>query len=372
MYWKIFFLPKQVYIYKKDDNKVQLCTTPENALKTTPVVIDLSSVGIGTSHSITAKYGTENTRGLISIDNVIQSPIIETPIVTGLSTDLSESGDLLYVTGITSFYSGDDIRIDHEIMKIPAVGPSAGATNAVKVHRHWMGTELAFHGIGNTVTKLHGDYNIIKNTLNFSEAPNGTEPPIGFSTANPYERDWVGITTGSSFSGRVFTRSGVKGSDYDAYTTNYNIDDLTYQFDGQTKQFDLKVNKANITGIATNYGIVLVNGILQGPGEVNDYALSEVSGITSMTFTGAAASISQDVNTASVPRGGMIISVGSTEGFGYQPLVSAGATIRFASTGIISAVSIGNREKELSLVFNGYSNKILNIQNWSPKKIPIE
>ena len=338
----ITYLPKQVYIYKKDDNKVQLCTTPENALKTTPVVIDLSSVGIGTSHSITAKYGTENTRGLISIDNVIQSPIIETPIVTGLSTDLSETGDLLYVTGITSFYSGDDIRIDHEIMKITAVGPSAGATNAVKVHRHWMGTELAFHGIGNTVTKLHGDYNIIKNTLNFSEAPNGTEPPIGFSTANPYERDWVGITTGSSFSGRVFTRSGVKGSDYDAYTTNYNIDDLTYQFDGQTKQFDLKVNTANITGIATNYGIVLVNGILQGPGEVNDYALSEVSGITSMTFTGAAASTSQDVNTASVPRGGMIISVGSTEGFGYQPLVSAGATIRFASSGIITAVSIGN------------------------------
>ena len=61
-----------------------------------------------------------------------------------------------------------------------------------------------------------------------------------------------------------------------------------------------------------------------------------------MTFTGTASSVPGDPNAGSVPKGGMIISVGSTEGFGYQPLVSAGATIRFASSGIITAVSIGN------------------------------
>ena len=31
----------------------------------------------------------------------------------------------------------------------------------------------------------------------------------------------------------------------------------------------------------------------------------------------------------SVPVGGIIVSVASSEGLGYQPLVSAGATIRF-------------------------------------------
>ena len=41
------------------------------------------------------------------------------------------------------------------------------------------------------------------------------------------------------------------------------------------------VIKQNVTGIATNLGIVMVNGILQGAGELNDYELSEVSGITS-------------------------------------------------------------------------------------------
>ena len=82
--------------------------------------------------------------------------------------------------------------------------------------------------------------------------------------------------------------------------------------------------------------------ILQGAGETNDYELQEISGISSVTFTGTASSIANDVNSGSVPRGGIIVSVSSSEGFGYQPLVGAGATIRFASSGIVTAVSIGN------------------------------
>ena len=92
----------------------------------------------------------------------------------------------------------------------------------------------------------------------------------------------------------------------------------------------MQSNKSNITGIATNLGIVLVNGILQGAGETNDYELEEISGISSITFTGAGTSQPNDVQNASVPVGGIIVSVASSEGFGYQPLVGAGATIRFA------------------------------------------
>ena len=40
--------------------------------------------------------------------------------------------------------------------------------------------------------------------------------------------------------------------------------------------------------------------------------------------------------------GGMIVSVGSNEGFGYQPLVGAGGTAIVSNTGTISAISIGN------------------------------
>ena len=338
----VTYIPDNVFVYKKDDNKIQLCASAADALSNPVVPLDFTSVGIGTSHSITAKYGTENTRALVSIDNVIQAPVTNSGIAASLSTALDASSDLLYMTGITSFYSGDDIRIDDEIMKVIAIGPSAGAANAVKVHRHWMGTTLVGHSSHTAVSKLSGDYNIINNQISFSDAPFGEEPE---QSTHPNDIDWVGVTTHSSFSGRVFMRSGVKGSNYDAYTTNYVIDDLSESFNGQKgtndDPFDLKVNNANITGISTQNAIVLINGILQGAGEVNDYMLSEVSGITSITFTGLAASISNDPNTASIPRGGQIISVGSTEGFGLQPLVSAGATIRFASSGIITAVSIG-------------------------------
>ena len=86
----------------------------------------------------------------------------------------------------------------------------------------------------------------------------------------------------------------------------------------------------------------MVNGILQGAGGLDNYELSEVSGITSITFTGTASSIANDVNNASVPVGGIIVSVASSEGFGYQPLVSAGATIHFNNIGVVTAVSIGN------------------------------
>jgi hypothetical protein len=39
------------------------------------------------------------------------------------------------------------------------------------------------------------------------------------------------------------------------------------------------------------------------------------------------------LNNASIPRGGVIVSVGSTEGFGYQPLVSAGGTATVSVAG---------------------------------------
>jgi hypothetical protein len=65
-------------------------------------------------------------------------------------------------------------------------------------------------------------------------------------------------------------------------------------------------------------------------------------GVTTITFTGAATSIAYDVNTSSLPAGGVIVSVGSTEGFGYQPLVSAGGTAIVSGLGTISSISIGN------------------------------
>ena len=49
-----------------------------------------------------------------------------------------------------------------------------------------------------------------------------------------------------------------------------------------------------------------------------------------------------DVNISSVPRGGIIVSVGETTNFGYQPLVAAGGTAIVSAAGTVESVSIGN------------------------------
>ena len=165
-----------------------------------------------------------------------------------------------------------------------------------------MGTVLIEHSNHDIVEKMSGNYNIVDSTLNFAAAPIGNRPKVGEATSPPNDRDFVGITTTSSFSGRIFNRSGIKGGNFEAYSRNYAIDDVSQQFNGQRKYLLYKVNKQNVTGIATNLGILMVNGILQGAGALNDYALSEVSGITSITFTGTASSIANDVNNASVPE----------------------------------------------------------------------
>ena len=336
----VTYLPDSVFVIKVSDTLIKLASTAENALKSIALPLSLTAVGVGTSHSLTSK--NENTRALISIDNIIQSPIVGTGVTTSLGVSFVQSESIMFTSGITSFFSGDVIKVNNEMMKIIAV-ENAGISSAIRVHRNWMGTKLAAHANHDVVEKMTGNYNINNNTLNFAEAPKGGRPISVGSTGLPSsDRDFTGITTTSSFSGRIFNRSGIKGGNFDAYARNYAIDDISRSFDGQTEVFTLKQNKTNVTGIATNLGIVMVNGILQGAGQLNDYQLSEVSGITSITFTGTASSIANDVNTATVPTGGIIISVGSSEGLGYQPLVGAGATIGFSASGIVTSVSIGN------------------------------
>ena len=330
-------LPSSVYIIKVDDTKVKLASSAQNALASIPVPIDIVNVGIGTSHTFTSK--NQNQKVIVAIDNLIQSPIVSTALTSSLAKRSNTIDDVLFFTGITSFFGGDLIKVDDEIMRITSVG--VGSTNAVRVRRPWMGTVVVGHSTGSLVTKVEGDYNIVDNTINFVEAPYGNIP-IGSTTNPPDERDWVGISTGSSFQGRTFLRSGTQGSSNETYSKNYIFNDISSQFNGLNKNFTLKSNGSNITGISNENAVILINDIFQGPGLSYDYTLSESVGVTTISFTGSASSVSYDPNNANIPVGGVIVSVGSTEGFGYQPLISAGGTVTVSSGGTITNISIGN------------------------------
>ena len=336
-------LPSSVFAIKLNDLNVRFASSAENALKAIPEPLTITSVGVGTTHFFASKK--QNTKCLITIDNYIQSPVVSTSTTTVLTRDAAFNIVELSLSGISSIFGGDLLKINNEIVKVNTVG--YGSTNVFLVDRGWMGTEPETHSIGSTVTKITGNYNIIDNTIHFVEAPYGNSP-IGTITNRPDDRDYTGITTRSTFNGRVFLRSGVEDSSEDPYNKNYIFDGLSEQFTGINTEFILKSSGSDVTGISTGGIVLLINNIFQEPQRlgsidiVGNYKMYENAGITTLGFTGNISSTAYDVNTSSVPRGGVIVSVASTQGFGYQPLISAGGTSIVSVAGTISNISIGN------------------------------
>ena len=337
-------LPSTLYIVKVDEINIQVSASASEALAVPPTVLDITSVGFGTIHRLDAKK--QNTKALVTIDNMIQSPVAGTGVTVGLVTTVQPTTDRITLTGITSIFAGDLLKINDEIMRVSTVG--VGTTNVLIVNRPWMGTGLGTHQAGSQVTKIVGNYNILDNQLHFASAPYGAYPLS--TTSGPVdERDWTGVTTHSTFSGRVFTRTSQAGSDLEPYTYNTIFDDISEGFNGITTAFVLKSDGNNVTNVAEDNGIILIRDIYQGPRRADDvvviggdYELVEGSGITTAIFQGVDIGVKYDNNTNEIPRGGLIVAVGSTQSRGYQPLIGAGATALVSAGGSITAISIGN------------------------------
>jgi len=333
------FLPgENLFAVKVDDNTIKIASSAENALKSIPQVVQLESVGIGTSHRFIST--NQNAKVIVAIDNVIQSPVVSTAVTSHLANQMLDTDNLLTFSGITSFFGSDLIQIGDEIMKIEGVG--IGSTNFIRVRREWLGTKIGTAATGDLITKVAGNYNIVDNHLNFVEAPFGNTP-IGSTTNPPDERDWTGITTSSSFQGRSFVRSGIENTSNETYYKNYIFDNISSQFNATENEFTLKQNASDVPGISTENAIILVNDVFQTPGLVNQYTLDEAAGITTITFQGTETTpLGSDVGISSYPKGGIIVSVASAEGLGYQALVSAGGTAVVSGAGTVSSVSIAN------------------------------
>ena len=333
-------LPKTVYAVKINDSEIKLAGTLEKSLKRIPETLNLYAAKKVIGNDYHTFIGEkQNTRSLLTIDNLIQSPVISTAITCHLVSDLSGAADLAIVSGITSFFAGDLIKINNEIMKINYLGFGGG--NALILRRPMLGSSIQGHKIGDVVTKLKGDFNIVDTTVYFPSPPFGRSPVTDLENPNPMERDYVGLETFSTFSGRVFLRSGYVDTNISPYKENYIFDDISTQFVGITTYAVLTSDNQNISGFSTGNGVVLINNVFQTP-DFFDYGLNESSGITTIYFTGYKNRNNIDVNTASIPRGGIILSIASTEGFGYQPRISAGGTSVVSYAGTIQSISIGN------------------------------
>ena len=366
-------LPEELYIIKLSDLEVKVARSVEESLKLVPIPIKLRDVGIGSDHFFTST--NQNPKVVVTVDNMLQSPIVSTAITSFLADSISTIDDIIPFGGnnIRSFIGGDLIKIDDEIMRVSIVG--YGSTSNIYVNRPWLGTTLQPHSQNSLITKVVGNYNIVDNTLNFASAPYGPKP-IGDQNSRPDSRDFSGITTYSTFSGRVFLRSGLTDSSIEPYTYNYVLDDIADQFNGITSSFTLKTNRNDVVDISESNAIIAIKDIFQPPSRSGalpiegSYSLEEDGSETNILFTGNEYTEGVDIETTGLPVGGKIVSIGSTKGFGYQPLVSAGGTALVSISGTIQSINLTNYgsgyrvgvQTYVNVGVQTYSNEIPNIE----------
>ena len=345
-------LPSRITIIKQDNQKVRVATSATNALLFNPIGVGLTGVGIGSTHIF--KCLNTNNRLLITVNGTIQSPMVGSAYTTALTANVGIGTTVINVVGITSVFGGDLIEIDDEIMLVAGLDAS---TNTMTVRRGWMGSTEASHSSNTVITKQVGNYNVVDNDLHFSEGPWGNLP-VGFGTTaqSAGEIDYTGLTTSSRFSGRIFLRSalnqGFTTVFTDAYDNNYVYDDISDQFNGINTSFYLKYKGNDINNVTASNTIALIDDIFQGPQRLGnvltniegDYKLESGGGQLLLGFNGEVTDPENhnDINVNNVPKGGVIVDVGSNNGYGFQPLVSAGATVLVSAAGTVTEVSIGN------------------------------
>jgi hypothetical protein len=353
------FLPSEVYVIKLSDNTFKLATSKSNAVS--GIGVTFTSYGSGNAHQLEMDKKLE--KSLITIDNIVQYPLLFTPIsytLIGNGGQISAGSSIFALSGISTIIPKDILKIDNEYMGIINVGlgttnvgpiTNSGSINLVEVTRAFVGSSATTHTDSTSVRIYKGSYNIVDSNIFFAESPRGN-PQI--------ERDSSNLTFETSdFTGRVFLR--------DDYTANQLYDDISSQFTGIGRTFTLTVGGANTVGLGSTggNGILFINGVFQTPTTLNNpqnnFSIIEntVSGITSVVFSGITSigtgniiTSEFDINQNQTPRGGIIISLGSSTGLGYAPLVGAAVTAVVGAGGSIVSVGLGTTDN-LGSGYNG-------------------
>ena len=375
-------LPEVLYVDKLNDNQFKVSGL------STSLNLDIVSYGIGT-HSFT--YNEPNSSALITIDNIIQSPLYRRGITLYPSASIGIGNTIVLRSGISSLTSLDVLMIDSELVKVRSVG--IGSTNSITVDRAFYGTVATSHTVGAAVTVMRGDFNIVKDAIYFTDPPYGKIGPES-------------LQVNSSFQGRIFSRRFDPGNISDK---NLIIDDISKNFTGKQDAIGIRTGTLNSssknkvigidttslslgdilnlqfteneyitrntviqsigigsitispnhnvnTGVATtSFIITRLNFVLKSNGEnisglysdtnsstdINNnpfILLNNISQISDTDFI-----IDTPVNNtikfiSGVPNAGKIVRVAITTGYGYQPLVGASATVSVSAAGTISNI----------------------------------
>jgi len=352
-------LPSNVYAIKLSNNTFKLSTRQDYAAL--GIGVTFTSNGEGNAHQL--EMYKKNEKAIIAVDNLVQYPLLYTPIshtLSGNGGQIGAGSSIFALSGISTISPKDILKIDDEYMGIINVGlgttnigpiTNNGTISLVEVVRGFVGSSISSHTDSTAVRIYKGSYNIVGNSIFFTESPRGN-PQIERTSGNL-------IFETSDFTGRVFLRNN--------YTTNQIYDDISNQFTGIGRTFTLTVGGANTVGLGSTgrNGILFINSVFQTPTTLNNpgnnFKIIENStlGISSVVFSGITSAntldifTSQfDVNQNQTPRGGIIISLGSSTGLGYAPLVGAAVTAVVGAGGSIKSVGLGTTDN-LGSGYNG-------------------
>ena len=363
-------LPSELAVSFVDISHIRLAGFSTDAVNGN--YFSITGVGIGTQ---TFKSLNQNTRCLISIDGIIQSPLSYSNVNVGLAESVGIGSTTIKFTGITSIFTNTLLEIDNEIIRVDSVG--FGSTNVMTVDRGFMGSVASAHTVGASVTVREGEYIIRDDVIHFASAPQS-----GLSTMFTPENTGINSSfMGMKFHGRVFNRI--------SFDDNYVFDDISQKFDGSETTFGLTSNENSVEGIFSSAvglltgtdvssGVILINNVFQIPR--TDYDLIQNVGVgASIEFAGT--------NNETLPSGGSILSYEIERGYGYQELTRAYASIGVGQVvaGEITGITLeergsGYREDQLitindsnpgtgatiyALVGTGtYSGNTVNISNF--------
>ena len=127
-------LPSSVFVIKVDEDRFKVAASKAFALANDP--IGLTTVGVGSTHRFTAQK--LDTKCIISIDNVIQSPLLSNT-GTATTTENTMLNREVRFADTRGFNQYDIVQIGNEILRIQVIGFGTMSNN-VLLDRAWMGT----------------------------------------------------------------------------------------------------------------------------------------------------------------------------------------------------------------------------------------